>query len=122
MLSPARRAMSRLAACLFAAAPVLFGTARAIQTRTDFRYLVVALATLTTVVIVMLVRRNDHALTPGRAVLAFVAASFVGSGLAFAQGAKSISAVIVVALAFAGCATLAVWLGFGTPSAKAGGM
>lgn len=80
---------------------------RAAQTRSDFRYLVVALVSLASAALVFFVGRRGGPVSAARAALSFVVATLAAMAMAFAQGARSVPAVAAVAIGFAFCVTLA---------------
>jgi hypothetical protein len=110
MIQLARSRLVRVGAIAIAALPFAFGAARALQTGSDFRYLVVAVASLAsaTAIVRLGARRGPSS---GVWVLALVGATLVSSAVAFALGARSAPAVLVVALAFSACVTAGLALG-----------
>ena len=90
---------------------------RAAQTRSDFRYLVVALVSLASAALVFFVGRRGGRVTAARAALSFVVATLAGMGTGFVQGARSVPAVAAVAIAFALCVTLAGVVGISARTA-----
>lgn len=104
------RAMRILAVAL-ALVPIGFGALRALQTGTDFRYLVTAIATLAVAAMIFRFgapRVSSRGLLAG---LALLAAALTGSAVAFWQGARSAPAVLIVAFAFSLCTTASGALG-----------
>ena len=95
--------MLLLAGLLVAALPVTFGVIRAAMTRTDFRYLESALVALAGAVAVT--ARGTSARFGGRRLLLSMGAgTMLAAATAFLVGARSLGAVLAVALAFGGCA------------------
>jgi hypothetical protein len=103
--------IARLIAFGFAAIPFCFGALRAFTTGSDFRYLVTALASVAAAWIAFRVSSARVPSRWGRSFLALVVSSVAGGLAAFAQGAKSVPAVAVVATAFGMCFTLGGMLG-----------
>ena len=83
MSTPVVRPLARALAIALAAAPLLFGVVRAAQTRSDFRYLVLALASLASAALVLFVGRRGGRVTAARATLSFVVATLAGMGTGF---------------------------------------
>ena len=117
MSTPVVRPLARALAIALAAAPLLFGVVRAAQTRSDFRYLVVALVSLASAALAFFVGRSGRRVTAARAALSFVVATLAGMGTGFVQGARSVPAVAAVAIAFALCVTLAGVVGISARTA-----
>jgi hypothetical protein len=103
MQQAARDLFTRLVPVSLAAVPVIFGLVRAIQTGSDFRYIVCALAALAAAGVVF--RVLDARSTPRwqQSALALAAATVAAAALAYAQGARSVPAVWLVALGFGTC-------------------
>ena len=107
MSTPVVRPLARGLAIALASVPMLFGVVRAAQTRSDFRYLVVALVSLASAALVFVVGRRGAPVTAARAALCFVLTTLAAMATGFAQGARSVPAVLAVAIGFAFCVTLA---------------
>lgn len=91
--------------------PVGFGALRAFTTGTDFRYLVMALASLAVAATIFgfgASRVSSRWLLP---CLALAASTLVGGAVAFGEGATSAPAVWFVALSFGVCVTMSGVLG-----------
>ena len=97
--------MQLVAGILIAALPMAFGVIRAATTGTDFRYLWSALAALAGAVAIM-ARAGAPLSAASRLVLALGVSTLLAATTAFLVGARSPGAVLVVALAFAGCAAV----------------
>ena len=95
-----------LASVLFAAIPFAFAIVRALQTRTDLRYLWVALASFLGAAAVMMIGKAWQRM-PARvvalSVVALIAAALLAGIVAFVVGARSALAMAVVAVGFGGC-------------------
>ena len=91
---------------LLAAIPFAFAIVRALQTRSDFRYLWVALASFVGAAAVMTIGRARQR-TPARvlalSVVALIAAALFAGIVAFVVGARAALAMAVVAVGFGGC-------------------
>lgn len=104
---------ARFIGWIIAAVPLGFAFLRAATTGTDFRYLWVAIAsTVSAGIVVMMSRRREE--QPGgrfaRVAIAVFAATAVSAAAAFAQGAGSVPAVLVVSFAFALCSGIGLSL------------
>ncbi len=113
----AARKLVRLLALGIAAIPIGFGALRALTTGTDFRYLVMALASFATAATVF---RLGASRVRSRWLLgctALTGSTLVAAAVAFGQGATSGPAVLVVALAFSFCVTTSGMLGLFSRSA-----
>jgi len=109
----ARRTFPRVMGALLVAVPFVFGALRALQTGSDFRYLVTAFGSFAAAATILRfgASSRDAALPLLRLVLAVVGATLVAAAVAFGLGATSVLAILVVASAFSLCATtgLALW-------------
>ena len=106
------RRIVRMFALVLAAIPLTFGALRALQTGTDYRYLIVALASLATAATAF--RFGP----PGRlasSALGLVTSTLVAGAVAFGLGASSAAAVWFVALGFSLCETASGALGLFAP-------
>jgi len=117
MSPPLNRKLVRVLSVAFAAIPFVFGGLRALQTRTDFRYLVTALASLAAAATIFrlgasLDRRAGSPVPLW--LLALSGATLVAGAVAFGLGATSSTAVWVVAFAFSLCVTASGALGRAT--------
>ena len=104
---------ARVASLTLGALPFAFGTLRAAETGTDFRYLVTAIGSFAGAAGVAWFGRPDGRRplsNVGLTALALVGATALGSATAVAVGARSVGAVGFVALGFAVCATASVVL------------
>ena len=114
--------LSRVLAVAFAAIPFVFGGLRALQTRTDFRYLVTALASLAAAVTIFRLGASfgRRAASPVPLwLLALSGATLFAGAVAFGLGATSSTAVWVVAFGFGLCVTASGALGlFGLPGRR----
>ena len=107
----------RVLAIGLAALPVGFGALRALTTGTDFRYLVMAIASLAVAVSIFRIgrtRRLSRWLLP---CLVLAATTLVGAAVAFGEGATSAPAVWFVAFGFGLCVTMGGVLGMFPSSA-----
>ena len=95
-----------LLSILFAAVPFAFAIVRALQTRTDFRYVWMALASFLGAAAVMTIGKAWQRM-PARvvalSVVALIAAALFAGTVAFVVGARSVLAISVVAVGFGGC-------------------
>ena len=95
-----------LLSVLLAAIPFAFAIVRALQTRSDFRYAWVALASFLGAAAVMIIGKARQR-TPARvlalAVVALIAAALLAGIVAFVVGARSVLSMAVVAVGFGGC-------------------
>ncbi len=106
MQRSARERLLYLLAILFAVVPFAFGLLRALSTGTDFRYLWVAISSFIGAAAVMKVgsaRTTTSRLSLTLVAVVLVIATLVAAATAFLVGAKSVPAVLVVALAFGLC-------------------
>lgn len=95
-----------LVALLFAAAPVIFGFVRAINTGDDFRYLWLAAAAILGSAVVMVpgyVASGAAQVSPGRAAGAVAAGAACAAAAATLLGATPGPGVAIVAVAFGLC-------------------
>ena len=92
--------MTFLALALLAI-PILFGLARLVSTSTDWRYLAVAL--VSTLVAMAVMRRGGATLGATRTVAAILSAALGAALAALAVGARSGLSIAVVAINFAIC-------------------
>jgi hypothetical protein len=103
-----------LVAVLLAAAPVIFGFVRAINTGDDFRYLWLAAAAILGSLVVMVPwhgAAGPARVSPGRAVAAVAAGAACAAAAAILQGATAGPGVAIVAVAFGLCTGTSVVLG-----------
>ncbi len=94
-----------VAGLLVAALPLAFGVIRAATTRTDFRYLEAALAALAGAAAIT-ARGASGRFSARRLLLSLAIGTLLAAATAFLVGARSPGAVLAVALAFSGCATV----------------
>ena len=98
--------VSRLLSILCGAIPFAFAIVRALQTRSDLRYGWVALASFLGAAAVMMIgkaRQRTPAHVLALSVVALIASALFAGIVAFAVGARSVLAMAVVAVGFAGC-------------------
>ena len=103
----------RIFGSLVAALPLAFGVIRAVTTGTDLRYLLVAIVSTLSAALMLTVARRVSRPSPGivvRIAFAVFAAAGAAGVCAFALGAGSAPAVLVVALAFALCSGVGLTL------------
>ena len=105
----------RLLAVVAVLLPSLFGALRAITTGSDYRYLIVAFASLAAVAAVFLSGSTANQTATGvapwrRSIVALVAGTVVAAAAAFGLGASSVGAVAFVCLGFTTCFVIAAVL------------
>ena len=91
---------------LFAAVPFAFAVVRAIRTGDDFRYLWVALASLLSALVVMVVEKTDRRgpiVAAARSIWVFVVATMVAVFAAWLLGARVGPGSLLVGSAFGSC-------------------
>ena len=101
--------MTRILAVLIAAVPFAFGAIRAVTTGRDYRYLVIALASLAGaalgVWIVGAQRRQRHRVPT--LLVAFVVSLLFGAVAGWLERARSVTSIVFVAGGFAVCEVVA---------------
>ena len=111
----------RLVGLLIASIPVAFALLRASETGTDFRYFWLALASTLGAVLMLVVASRARPQSPGlivRAAFALFVAAGAAAVTAFALGAGSVPALIVVAFGFATCSAIGLALALRVPSGR----
>jgi O-antigen/teichoic acid export membrane protein len=101
-----REQLMFLFAILFAAAPFVAGSLRAFSTRSDFRMLWMALASLLGAIAVMAIgnaRGRMRNSLPSLAVATFIVATLVAGSVAYLLGAKAAFGVWAVAVVLSFC-------------------
>ena len=101
-----RYQLSLLVAVLLAAAPVIFGLVRAINTGDDFRYLWLAAAAILGSLVVMVPgygASGPARVSPGRAASAVAAGAACAAAAAISLGATAGPGVAIVAVGFGLC-------------------
>lgn len=96
----------RLLARVLYAIPFLFGLLRWIQTGTDHRYLVVALASAIVASVSVRRRAPGDALNGLRLMPTFLIGTVVASAVGYALGGRNVPAVLMVGGGMALCSTL----------------
>ena len=101
-----RAQLAILVSIVFAAIPFAFGLIRAVQTRSDFRYLWMAIASSLAAVIVVAIGKARGRASGGILVLSaatFLVAALVAASVGYMFGARSAVGVGIVSAAFAFC-------------------
>ena len=102
--------MRRILSILIGSAPFVFGAIRLAQTRTDFRYLVVAFASFIGAMLVIGAPAPGRGpMTITRAASALALATLCGTLAAFAIGGAALTPTLIVAFAFSVCAVGSRW-------------
>jgi hypothetical protein len=98
----------RIISIVFAAVPFAFALMRAVSTRTDFRYLWLALASFLGATAVVMIARRRAGSIEGIALwaVAMLVATLLAGCAAILQGAKSGPGVWIVALGFGFCSAV----------------
>ena len=97
----------RMLGVVIGSIPTAFGLLRFATTRTDLRYLVLALASAIAAALTLAI--TSRVRTPPRVVILLIGTALVGVAVGLAEGATSIPAVVFVATGFAVCHTLGLW-------------
>ncbi len=104
MRSSRRRPLLLLTSALIAAVPMGFGLIRAVSTGSDFRYLwMAAVSLVAALAVTMLGRTASSDVTVGRALGSVVCAAGCAAVAGALQGARSITSIAIVAVAFGLC-------------------
>lgn len=115
------RRLARVLVVVFAAIPFAFGALRALQTGSDFRYLVTALASFAAASAIFRFgsARGRAAASPVLlSLLALSAATLLAGAVSFGLGATSAAAVWLVAFCFSLCVTASGALGLFASAGK----